>query len=79
MSYLSRAVMCMRSENVGCAPQYGMFLRDLEDKVDIAKVQEKILRAIMNLPPGYPHKEEAIEALNVDLYDITPVRLAIFV
>lgn len=67
--------MCMRSENVGCAPQYGVFLRDLEDKVEIATVQEQILKAVMNLPNGYPHKEEAIEALNADLYDITPVRL----
>lgn len=63
----------MRSENVGCAPQYGVFLRDLEDKVEIATVQDQILRGIINLPPGYPHREDAIEALNSDLYDITPV------
>lgn len=71
--------MCMRSENVGCAPQYGVFLRDLEDKVDIATVQEQILKAILNLPPGYPRREDAIEALNSDLYDITTVSYAVFV
>lgn len=74
LTYLARAVMCMRSEKVGCVPHFGVFLRDLEDKVEICTVQEKILNSIVNLPPGYPHREEAIEALNSDLFDVTQVR-----
>lgn len=73
VTYLARSVMCMRSDKIGYAPQYGVFLRELEDKVEIAKVQEQILNAIINLRNGHPNREEAIVALNTNLFDITQV------
>lgn len=73
--YLARSVMCMKSDKIGYAPQYGVFLRELEDKVEIAKVQEQILKAITNLRANHPNKEQAIAALNSNLFDITQVSL----
>lgn len=71
MSYLARAVMCMRSDKVGYAPYLGVFLRELEDKIDIAKVQEQILDAIKATRDAFSNADEAIEALNSGLYEIT--------
>nr|XP_022900276.1 nuclear pore complex protein Nup155 [Onthophagus taurus]XP_022900277.1 nuclear pore complex protein Nup155 [Onthophagus taurus] len=71
MSYLARAVMCMRSDKVGYVPYLGVFLRELEDKIDIAKVQEQILDAMTNLKNSIPNAEDAIIALNSGLYEIT--------
>lgn len=65
----------MRSDRIGYAPQYGVLLRELEDKVEIAKVQEQILNAITNVRVGHANREEAIAALNCNLYDVTQVRI----
>lgn len=65
--------MCMRSDKVGYAPYLGVFLRELEDKIDIAKVQEQILEAIKGLQSSHPNAEEAVNALNSGLYEITQV------
>jgi len=42
IEYLARAVMCMRSDQVGYAPQLGVFLRELEDKIDVARIQQRV-------------------------------------
>jgi len=42
IEYLARAVMCMRSDQVGYAPHLGVFLRDLEDKIDVARIQQQV-------------------------------------
>jgi nuclear pore complex protein Nup155 len=42
IEYLARAVMCMRSDQVGYAPQLGVFLRELEDKIDVARIQQQV-------------------------------------
>lgn len=63
--------MCMRSENVGYAPSLGVFLRDLEDKLEMAKVQEQVLDSIVNLQGRVPDVEDAAIALNNGLYDLT--------
>lgn len=65
--------MCMRSDKVGYAPYLGVFLRELEDKLEVAKVQELILDAITSLKGAVPNAEEAIVALNSNLFDITNV------
>lgn len=65
--------MCMRSDKVGYAPYLGVFLRELEDKIDIAKVQEQILEAIKGLQSSHPNAEDAVNALNSGLYEITQV------
>ncbi|KAF7285413.1 nuclear pore complex protein Nup154 [Rhynchophorus ferrugineus] len=69
--YLARAIMCMRSDKVGYAPYLGVFLRDLEDKMEVAKVQELILDDITNVKDQLPNAHEAIAALNSGLYEIS--------
>lgn len=71
LGYLARSIMCMRSDKVGYAPYLGVFLRELEDKLDVAKVQEMILEAISSMRGVNPNVEDAINALNQNLYDIT--------
>ncbi|KAF5299489.1 hypothetical protein FQR65_LT01071 [Abscondita terminalis] len=68
---LARAVMCMRADKAGYAPHLGVFLRDLEDKLEIAKVQDKVLEAITNLQGSSATTEDVITMLNNNLYDLT--------
>lgn len=42
VEYLARAVVCMRSDQAGYAPYLGIFLRELEDKVEIARIQQQV-------------------------------------
>lgn len=70
IEYLARAVMCMRSDVIGYAAHQGEFLRDLEDKLDIAQVQKQIHDTLSNGPPRHldaMQVREAIKALNVRL------------
>nr|XP_023029758.1 nuclear pore complex protein Nup155 [Leptinotarsa decemlineata] len=71
LSYLAKAIMCMRSDKVGYAPYLGVFLRDLEDRMEVAKVQEQIQEAISNLQGQVPNVQEAVAALNSGLYEIS--------
>lgn len=43
LTYLGKAVMCMRSDGVGCASHLGVFLHELEDLVHVARVQKQVL------------------------------------
>lgn len=40
--YLCRAVMCMRNDGIGCAPNLGVFLHELEDLVQVARIQKQV-------------------------------------
>ncbi|XP_066259213.1 nuclear pore complex protein Nup155 [Euwallacea similis] len=71
LTYLARAIMCMRSDRSGYAPFLGVFLRDLEDKMEVARVQELIVEEITNLRDQIPNADEAIMALNSGLYEIS--------
>ncbi|XP_048522615.1 nuclear pore complex protein Nup154 [Dendroctonus ponderosae] len=71
LTYLARAIMCMRSDKSGYAPYLGVFLRDLEDKMEVARVQEQILEEISNLSGQVPNADEAVAALNSGLYEIS--------
>lgn len=42
VEYLARAVVCMRSDQAGYAPYLGIFLRELEDKVEVARIQQQV-------------------------------------
>ncbi|CAB0037630.1 unnamed protein product [Trichogramma brassicae] len=42
VEYLARAVVCMRSDQAGYAPHLGVFLRELEDKVEVARIQQQL-------------------------------------
>lgn len=74
IEYLARAVMSMRSDTVGYAVHHGEFLRDLEDKLDIAQVQKQILDTLSS--GGARHNDqlqvrEAIKALNSRLFNMS--------
>jgi nuclear pore complex protein Nup155 len=74
IEYLARAVMCMRSDTIGYSVHHGEFLRDLEDKLDIAQVQKQILDTLSsggsrNIDPM--QAREAIKALNIRLLNMS--------
>ncbi|XP_033607158.1 nuclear pore complex protein Nup155 isoform X2 [Cryptotermes secundus] len=71
IEYLARAVVCMRSDQVGYAPQLGVFLRELEDKIDVARIQQQVLEALTKLKGRNRLAEDAILRLNSSLLEIT--------
>lgn len=71
LTYLARALMCMRSDKVGYAPYLGVFLRELEDKLEVAKVQERVLDAVVILKGRHIDAEMAEQLLNGKLFEIT--------
>lgn len=60
---------------MGYAPYLGVFLRDLEDKMEVANVQEQVLEAVIALKDSHPAAEEAVVALNSGLYQISQVSI----
>ncbi|XP_053970658.1 nuclear pore complex protein Nup154 [Hylaeus anthracinus] len=71
VEYLARAVVCMRSDQAGYAPYLGIFLRELEDKVEVARIQQQILDTVCNQHLSDRLSEETFRALNNSLLDIT--------
>ncbi|XP_043641308.1 nuclear pore complex protein Nup154 [Drosophila teissieri] len=71
IEYLVRAVMCMRNGNVGSSITNGIFLKELEDKLDIARVQKAVLVAMTELARVKLEAATAVKELNYALYDIT--------
>lgn len=68
IEYLARAVMCMRSDNVGYATSNGISLKDIEDKLEIARVQKMILDTLSSQPNH--DAKMACKSLNYQLYTI---------
>ncbi|XP_055921871.1 nuclear pore complex protein Nup154 [Eupeodes corollae] len=72
IEYLARAVMCMRNDGVGYSTVNGILLKDLEDKLEIARVQKVVLDAVSALAiDNNPNARKAVGDLNYTLYDIT--------
>ncbi|KAJ8681583.1 hypothetical protein QAD02_017375 [Eretmocerus hayati] len=73
VEYLARAVVCMRSDEAGYAPHLGVFLRELEDKVEVARIQQQILDTICNQQTLFDNMivRDAKLRLNSALLDIT--------
>ncbi|SPP81701.1 blast:Nuclear pore complex protein Nup155 [Drosophila guanche] len=71
IEYLARAVMCMRNGNVGSSVTNGIFLKELEDKLEIARVQKAVLVDMAALAQKRPDATAAVKELNYALYDIT--------
>lgn len=61
---LAHAVMCMRSDSVGSSTHNGVLLKDLEDKLEISRVQKLILDTMEG-------NREAVQNLNHTLYNMT--------
>ncbi|XP_037958923.1 nuclear pore complex protein Nup154-like [Teleopsis dalmanni] len=71
IEYLARAVMCMRNDTIGYSMQNGLLLKDVEDRMDIARVQKFILNSISAITPQTTVTDRAIQDLNNKLFDIT--------
>ncbi|XP_052776486.1 nuclear pore complex protein Nup155-like isoform X2 [Mya arenaria] len=69
---LSRAIMCAKSatSRVASAAE-GEFLHELEEKMEVARLQMNVLRALSQETIGGPNVQEAISKLESDLLDIT--------
>ncbi|XP_074640475.1 nuclear pore complex protein Nup155-like [Tubulanus polymorphus] len=72
IEYLSRAIMCAKSSTIrGVSGADGEFLHELEEKMDVARLQIQMLETLQRLPATVPQLEEAISRLNSELLDIT--------
>ncbi|XP_011199843.2 nuclear pore complex protein Nup154 [Bactrocera dorsalis] len=71
IEYLARAVMCMRNDSSGFSIANGILLKELEDKLEIARVQKCILDTLSSHVRTDHNTVQAIEKLNFTLYDIT--------
>ncbi|KAK6639409.1 hypothetical protein RUM43_007682 [Polyplax serrata] len=72
IGYLARAVMCMRSDKVGSAPHLGVFLQELEDKREVAFIQQMVYDAVSDLHTHSPEIiEDAKTRLNNELFTCT--------
>ncbi|XP_030384533.1 nuclear pore complex protein Nup154 isoform X2 [Scaptodrosophila lebanonensis] len=71
IEYLVRAVMCMRNENVGSSITNGILLKELEDNLDIARIQKAVLVDMMVLAHTNREASVAVKELNYALYDIS--------
>ena len=70
IEYLSRAIVCARAaetSSFGNAIQ-GQFLYEMEEKMDVAKVQSQILEAVSRL---HSRDAETINRLHCELLDVT--------
>ena len=78
LEYLSRATMCAKScpargvASSSAAPE-GEFLHELEEKMEVARLQMHIYEALGGWPASNPHVQEARARLNAELLDITAV------
>ncbi|XP_073824814.1 nuclear pore complex protein Nup154 [Musca autumnalis] len=72
IEYLARAVMCMRNDGVGYSISNGVLLKELEDKLEIARVQKSVLDAVSEHAANKnPEAVKAVDELNKRLFDIT--------
>ncbi|XP_059616313.1 nuclear pore complex protein Nup154 [Phlebotomus argentipes] len=71
IEYLSKAVLCMRSETIGYSVHNGVLLKELEDKLEFAQVQKLILDTLSSIGESDLDVEEAIRLLNSQLYTMT--------
>ncbi|KAL4235731.1 hypothetical protein ACF0H5_004123 [Mactra antiquata] len=68
---LSRAIMCAKSSTSrSSSAAEGEFLHELEEKMEVAKLQMNVLRALSQ-EPGTQDVQEAMSRLESDLLDIT--------
>ncbi|XP_013792279.2 nuclear pore complex protein Nup155-like, partial [Limulus polyphemus] len=72
LEYLSRAVICVKSSELRITTAgEGEFLHDLEEKMEVARIQLQVLEALMKKSIQLPVIQDAISRLNSDVLDIT--------
>jgi len=67
VEYLSRAIMCIKSVEGEGSRGVGQLLTELEEKMEVARVQLMVLEAVANIPSA----SASLSRLNSDLLDIT--------
>ncbi|XP_041357627.1 nuclear pore complex protein Nup155-like [Gigantopelta aegis] len=71
IEYLSRAIMCAKSSTSRISSAAGgEFLHELEEKMEVARLQLQVQKAMCKLPMN-PEIDEALSRLNSELVDIT--------
>ncbi|XP_050400754.1 nuclear pore complex protein Nup155 isoform X1 [Patella vulgata] len=72
IEYLSRAIMCAKSatSRISSAAE-GEFLHELEEKMEVARLQLQVHRALCKIPHRSPMMKEALNRLDSCLIDIT--------
>ena len=76
LEYLSRAIMSAKSCNLRTAASgEGEFLHELEEKLEVARIQMQVYEALMRINAATPsrHLEQALAVLNSRLMEITTV------
>ena len=73
IEYLSRSIVCARAAETTSFSNaaQGQFLYELEEKMDVAKVQCMILDTVAHLPSHTKGLVDAVSRLNADLLDVT--------
>ena len=81
IEYLSRAIICVKSGEI-CMESHrggtGQLLHDLEEKMEVARVQLQVLDTLNGLRGHVPEAEAAISQLNSDLIDLTQLYSGMF-
>ncbi|XP_071953322.1 nuclear pore complex protein Nup155-like [Antedon mediterranea] len=72
IEYTSRAIMCAKSSNlITSTATDGEFLHELEEKMEVARLQLQVFEAISQFPGQDPRVQEALSQLSAQLMDIT--------
>lgn len=77
LEYLARAIMSAKSCNLRIAGSgEGEFLHELEEKLEVARIQMQVYQALVNLKAVNPSSRiaQALAALDSRLLDVTTVR-----
>ena len=77
LEYLARAIMSAKSCNLRTAGSgEGEFLHELEEKLEVARIQMQVYQALVKLNASNPSRriEQALAGLNSQLLDVTTVR-----
>ena len=77
LEYLARAIMSAKSCNLRTAGSgEGEFLHELEEKLEVARIQMQVYQALVNLKAANPSRRisQALAVLDSRLLDVTTVR-----
>ncbi|RZF37133.1 hypothetical protein LSTR_LSTR015323 [Laodelphax striatellus] len=64
IDYLAKARLCMSSDATGRAPHLGVFLHEIEDLVQVARIQKQVLDAVSALAGQHQQAPEASSEAN---------------
>ena len=81
LEYLSRAIMSAKSCNLRTAASgEGEFLHELEEKLEVARIQLQVYEALSRINAATPSRQidQALAVLNSRLLDITTVSSSTF-